>query len=305
MFIFQSVRSCTLRYYGSLRRHVNADDLSLRHRSKIPPLSVHPRIRRLARLVVPDFLRTWRAERWRIRVSAATTRLSDFADGQVLGGPFKGMKYVARAHSSQLGPKLLGTYELELFATFDRLLQRTDSQVIDVGAAEGYYAVGILFRAPTARCTAFEGSPEARRDLEELARRNGVTQRLTIEGYATPSLLEAALRDQHNPIVIVDVDGAELELIDPHKVPSLSRADLIIEVHPHLLPNVREQLEARLRASHALKFLPAVHRDEVPLPALPSFAPRDLRALMWEARPDGQGWLIGTPKSRPMSRAVE
>ncbi len=214
------------------------------------------------------------------------------------------MQYVARAHSSQLGPKLLGTYELELFETLDRLLQRPNIRIIDVGAAEGYYAVGLLFRAPDATCTAFEGSLDARRDLEELARRNGVTQRLTMEGYATPALLEAALRDQQAPMVIVDVDGAELELIDPQKVPSLSGADLIIEVHPYLLPNVREQLEARLCASHTLTFLPAVHRDEVPLPDLPAFAPRDVRALMWEARPDGQGWLIGTPILRLEGDAV-
>ena len=75
----------------------------------------------------------------------------------VLSGPFKGMRYPLRS-SGQGGllPKLLGTYERELSPAIERLISDRPTLVVNVGAAEGYYAVGLALRAPQAQVIAFE-----------------------------------------------------------------------------------------------------------------------------------------------------
>jgi len=66
----------------------------------------------------------------------------------VASGPFRGMRYVARAYHSAYHAKLLGTYEMELHGIVEELCRETPGIIVDVGAAEGYYAVGLAMRLP-------------------------------------------------------------------------------------------------------------------------------------------------------------
>lgn len=62
-------------------------------------------------------------------------------------GPFAGLRYPSHdAVGSSLWPKLLGSYEAELAPTFEALCATPYRTVVDVGAAEGYYAVGLGLR---------------------------------------------------------------------------------------------------------------------------------------------------------------
>ena len=51
---------------------------------------------------------------------------------------------------------LLGTWELELTEIWERILANDYSLMVDVGAAEGYYAVGMNLRKPNAEVIAYE-----------------------------------------------------------------------------------------------------------------------------------------------------
>src|ERR1700683_867887 len=57
-------------------------------------------------------------------------------------GPFRGMILSDAVSGSHL-PKLLGSYEAELYPVVDVILQRPYRLVIDVGCGEGYYLVGL------------------------------------------------------------------------------------------------------------------------------------------------------------------
>ena len=70
----------------------------------------------------------------------------------VLNGPFRGMKYLSRAYCSAVLPKLLGTYECELIPAIDRLARSDADRIVDIGAAEGYYAVGLALKVPNCAC---------------------------------------------------------------------------------------------------------------------------------------------------------
>ena len=58
-------------------------------------------------------------------------------------GPFAGMTYVESASEGALIPRLLGTYESELHPYLEAFAREGLDSVIDVGCAEGYYAVGL------------------------------------------------------------------------------------------------------------------------------------------------------------------
>src|SRR6187455_778364 len=87
------------------------------------------------------------------RVLSAITKDAGFI---VQGGPFQGMRYIERTQWECLPAKLLGIYERELHAIVEDLVARAYDTVINVGSAEGYYAVGFARRCPAASVIAYE-----------------------------------------------------------------------------------------------------------------------------------------------------
>jgi hypothetical protein len=63
---------------------------------------------------------------------------------RVRHGPFRGMRYEAnRVAATQ---KLIGAYERELHPWLERVLAQRPTRFVDIGAADGYYAIGIARR---------------------------------------------------------------------------------------------------------------------------------------------------------------
>jgi hypothetical protein len=58
------------------------------------------------------------------------------------------MAYIPQAVGSALIPKLLGCYEAELHGVIACALNTTYDTIIDIGCAEGYYAVGLALHFP-------------------------------------------------------------------------------------------------------------------------------------------------------------
>src|SRR4051794_35375378 len=99
----------------------------------------------------------------------AVNRLLELADGRILSGPFAGMRYLTDSVGSVLEAKLLGTYEKELHGIVSSLARKCFDLVIDIGAAEGYYAVGLARSMPSARIIAFEMTEEGQALIRQLA----------------------------------------------------------------------------------------------------------------------------------------
>ena len=83
-------------------------------------------------------------------------RVADELGLAVRSGPFAGLRFPEAAvagphHADSLPAKLLGSYQQQLHPALERLLESGFSTIENVGAAEGYYAVGLALRAPDAR----------------------------------------------------------------------------------------------------------------------------------------------------------
>ncbi len=195
----------------------------------------------------------------------------------VHAGPFAGLRYVSEGVCGCYMPKLLGTYERELHDFVGRILGGGFDAIVNVGAAEGYYSVGLLQRMPEVRGVAFEASPGARALIDELARLNDVRDRLEILGRCEPSDLEREVGRWRRPVVLCDVEGYEDALLDPDRVPALSRATMLIEVHDHLVPGISSALLERFERSHTSEVI----RQERRAPSEYPFASPWTRAFPW------------------------
>src|SRR4051812_27066698 len=119
--------------------------------------------------------------RWRQQV-LVNTFLAREGGPRILGGPFAGMDYVDHATEGALMPRLLGTYESELHPHLATFAAEGLDDIVDVGCAEGYYAVGLARMMPAVTVHAFDIDEKARAACAELAGRNGVAERVRIGG---------------------------------------------------------------------------------------------------------------------------
>jgi predicted RNA methylase len=173
---------------------------------------------------------------------------------QVMTGPFKGMKYVSNAHGSCLPPKLLGCYERELHPVLKEYQAKPLDLVIDIGAAEGYYAVGVVFSGVAKRSIAYEAMPAGAKLLREVARSNGVEAHVAVKGFCKPEDLQDELTaaDTGRTLVIIDAEGAEDLLLDPARVPATKNASILVELHDFIIPGVTERIQERFRETHTI-----------------------------------------------------
>ena len=228
--------------------------------------------------------------KWRSQVLARTFLARHGCT--VRGGPFSGMEYVSEQSEGSLLARLLGTYESELHPHLMRLSAGVEV-VVDVGCAEGYYAVGLAKAFPDVTVYAYDVSARARDLCRSLAERNGVADRVVVrEAFQPRSLLEFVGR---RAFVLMDVEGAELDLLRPDLAPELSHFPIIVETHglppDQTLQTVRDRFAAtheitRVDQSGKLVDLPDWFLDLSHL---------DQLIAVWEWRHRLNPWLIMEP----------
>lgn len=230
--------------------------------------------------------------RWRSQVLANTFIAHHGA--RVLGGPFAGMEYLSAATEGALIPRLLGTYESELRPHLQAFADQGLDCVIDVGCAEGYYAVGLARMMPEATVHAYDIAEPARRACADLAARNGVSGRVIIGGEFTPDGFQAFA--SRRVLVMVDAEGAEVDILQPALSPALAGMNLIVETHDIYRPGALAAMIERFAPTHDI-----VRVDQQPkvfelpdwLQALPHL---DQLLAVWEWRAQPTPWLVMTPK---------
>jgi len=194
-------------------------------------------------------------------------RVYDMTGGRVVAGPFAGLKYVSTAKGSSIGPKLLGTYEMELREIVEAAIARGYRTMVDIGAGEGYYVVGMAKRMPRARIICFDADPSNQEQIKTLAKLNGVEGQIDVRGFCDDAALAAAIGDATDVLVICDIEGAEIEVLRPDAVPALKRVDLLVEMHDIVRKGCSEAVRSRFEASHRIEVIPTRKRRAEDFPA--------------------------------------
>jgi hypothetical protein len=223
--------------------------------------------------------------------------------GRIVAGPFQGMRMELSGLSSRhLLCYLLGSAEIELRDVLGRITDRGYRTILNIGAADGYYAVGLAVRSPRTRVEAFEALPAFHPIIERSARANGVQDRIALQGACDAPALRHHLQMEVGPsLVLMDIEGGEAELLDPLAVPQLWQADILVETHDAFVPHVTETLIERFQPTHHIERYtarPRLPNDFPPdfLPKLKRRFPRLAVELMDERRTGLQQWLFLTAK---------
>lgn len=187
--------------------------------------------------------------------------------------------------------KLLGTYELELHESIERALAAQPAAIIDLGAAEGYYAVGLAARCKGIAVHAFELAPTARVACSELAAANYA--QLVLHGRATSRRLRAMPLDE--AFVVCDIEGAELEVLDGTAARALSTATVLVELHDQYVAGIEGLLRRRF-VHHGLTVINSTVRSTV-WSELEGFDEKERELAVREWRGREMRWALFEPRT--------
>lgn len=220
----------------------------------------------------------------------------------VMHGVFAGMKYPKlKSFGSEVYPKIIGSYETELSPIFEHLLKKDFNKIINIGCAEGYYAVGMAMRMPMVTVYAYDINDEARDQCRRMAEINGVSGRVVIGGeFCINTLKSMDLRG--SGLIICDCEGCEKEIFTEDAISILKCYELIVETHDFIDINISRILKERFKETHSISSVKSI--DDIEKAQKYNYEELkniDLdikRTLLAEQRPSIMEWLHLEPISR-------
>jgi glycosyltransferase involved in cell wall biosynthesis len=224
----------------------------------------------------------------------------DHTRSTVVSGLFKDMR-IATASSwgdGDISPKLLGTYEQELQVPLQRMLSKPFGAIVNVGCAEGYYAVGLARLKHDVRVYAFDTDAHAQQRCRSAAQLNGVADRVVVRGSCSTKDLESLTTSHSRLLCIVDCEGYELELLTPEFIQrSGYNSDFIIECHDFLAPAATDTLQLRFENTHDITLIQPGARNPNVFDFLSDYGDMERWLVVSEMRPCIMNYLICEAKS--------
>jgi len=174
-------------------------------------------------------------EKKRITLS---NKVSKIFNNTVQEGPFKGMLI---SENQFWGPgdkasKILGFYEKEIQDLINRIQEKNNfSTFIDIGGADGFFAVGSVINNLFKKCEVFEISKRGRQAIEESAVKNNVADLISIKSEANQKTL-SSIENINNSVILCDIEGGEYDLFSEKLIKIIHPSNVIIEIHKN--PNI-------------------------------------------------------------------
>jgi len=210
----------------------------------------------------------------------------------VMQGPLAGMDFLPQSAEGCHIAKLLGCYEQPLQPFIEEAIVNAYPTILNIGCAEGYYAVGMARRMPGTQVLAFDLNPKAQEVCTALAQKNDVSSRVKVGALFKPEDFEAY--GGQKVLVLCDIEGAEKDLLNPEVAPALKGMDLIVESHECLLPGITQLLINRFKDTHQITLVQ--DNGQRQLQDAPQWfnnlAHLDQLLATWEWRSGATPWLV-------------
>lgn len=230
-------------------------------------------------------------------------RLSQQLGHTVTYGPFTGLLLSDTSWwgAADRGSMLLGVYEQEVLESIVSLSQERKI-FVDLGAADGYYAVGAVFSGLFEHAIAFEMSEEGQSAIAQNARRNSVSDRIEILGIADSRTLSKIHQDDcldlGQVLMLIDIEGAEFELLTSEILEEFRQAAIVVEIHDFLEADGQKvaQLVKNAEEYFNTRWVRTGSRNPSAFSELADWSDDDRWILCSESRPKLMSWLILEPK---------
>ncbi|EOZ95642.1 hypothetical protein A33Q_3004 [Indibacter alkaliphilus LW1] len=215
---------------------------------------------------------------------------------KVVNGPFKGLNYIHKATGSMFFPKLIGSYEEPIHDWVYEIIGNSNyKKIIDIGCAEGYYAVGFAKKMPYANVTGSDINPEALKLAKQLAKLNEVNN-IQFVGALSPEDLESIC--EVKTLIFCDIEGEEVRILDPIKVPMLTSCDILVEAHDCFVKGLTELLIHRFSKTHQIDLICDYPWRKMDY-QLDHLDEEEKKFLLNENRPENMRWLFMRTQEYP------
>ena len=165
---------------------------------------------------------------------ALSLKVAEKLNFQVVWGPFKGMKLNPKSYLTKyiIANVALGSYETEVQLELEKLRNEFNKKTfIDIGGADGLFAVGVLVNKMFDNTIVFEIEKRGREAIKRNSIKNQVYDKLTILGEANKETLSKCLYENSESIILMDIEALEFKLLDIEMIQLIQNSPIIIEIH--------------------------------------------------------------------------
>lgn len=215
------------------------------------------------------------------------------SEAVVKRGPFKGLKLATDGawNDGDILAKIIGSYEKELYLYVEKIAENKPSALLNIGASDGFYALGMKQLIPEAAVFAFDIDVASRDVLEAYSETNDLPVGIltdfsfeNMEGFGTYDSLA----------FIVDCEGCEIGIVSiPQEI--LVRSTFLVELHEKLVPGITKQLLNFLSQTHDVTLIEEAPRDTHDFPEISQMSAIERLILVCEFREGPMNWLYAQP----------
>ena len=216
-------------------------------------------------------------------------------------GPFTGLKLTSNTWwgGNDLGSMCIGLYEKELLEFFHSDYLKDRDTFIDIGAADGYYAIGLLNSKRIKKAVCFELTSEGRDTINQNWNLNGKPGNIEIKGDVFKDFKSNVKTiDFKRTIVLIDIEGSEFLFLNTEVLKILKNAVIAIEIH-NWIPDFMNTYTTFIRKASQffdIEILERQERNTLMFEELRSLTDDNRLLLTSEARPCVMRFLILKPK---------
>ncbi|MGB0372017.1 MAG: hypothetical protein ACPGN3_11835 [Opitutales bacterium] len=222
--------------------------------------------------------------------------------GTVKYGPISGFQFseLATKDKPDRTSILFGLYEDEVVS---RIVESSKnfSTFADIGAAEGIYAVGLVFKKYFDKSICFEIEERLRKILVENSKVNECTEKVQVNSeFKTNTASDFGISKTEDYFVLVDIEGAEFELIDEAFLDLFKSSQILIELHDWMFKDgeqKKERLIKRLTEYMDIEVFTSHGRNPNQYPELSKLKDDYKWIACSEGRRQAMEWIHAKPKS--------
>jgi hypothetical protein len=220
---------------------------------------------------------------------------------QVAYGTFKGMKLSKNTYWSKndIITHILGVYEKHVLKKIIEFSKKGNYPFIDIGAADGYFAIGMAFSEIFNKIYAFEIDERGRKSLNRNIGNNLCKDKVVVDIEANFETLKEIVDKNKSAVILIDIEGSEFDLLDNKLLRLLSNCYIVCELHPALSANGFEKQNMLINNAKAFFDVSIIQRESYcpnKFSELNEFTDEERLIAFGEGRENNMNWLILEPK---------
>lgn len=230
-----------------------------------------------------------------VRREELSRQIAELFGFTVRYGPMKGLRLVRDSSwgSGDRAAMLLGLYEQEVLHALQDLSTKYTT-FIDLGAADGYYGVGVLVNRLFERSYCYEISEAGQAVIRRTAALNQLSDQVTVRGAARRGFYkELSAEELQSSVLLVDIEGGEFDVLDRGAFHAFRNSIIFIELHEWVeaASEKIQRLKEDALQTHHIRTLWTSSRDLSVFEELRMYNDSDRWLICSEGRPRLMSWL--------------